>query len=217
VDDRPYRPATVFDFRWPLARGRAHALTGEVLGLLPVHPTFAGLRLLPAAEEQLDFLVAPDQRRRARAQRLEPAHRAAFAQDKPGTLRLGEAGKLLRPEVPQIEQSADLPARRSGDHQCVRRSKGLQPGSEVRRLADDLVLKAVRHTEVLIDEMRAAEAARLIAMNLPVAGEPRAAARLANLSDRLGNWAQMLAIANGWLRDRVGREPLLGWPISRIG
>jgi uncharacterized protein GlcG (DUF336 family) len=27
---RPYRPATVFDFRWPLARGRAHALTGEV-------------------------------------------------------------------------------------------------------------------------------------------------------------------------------------------
>jgi hypothetical protein len=35
VDDRPYRPATVFDFRWPLARGRAHALTGEVLGPLP--------------------------------------------------------------------------------------------------------------------------------------------------------------------------------------
>jgi ABC-2 type transport system permease protein len=30
---RPYRPATVFDFRWPLARGRAHGLTGEVLGL----------------------------------------------------------------------------------------------------------------------------------------------------------------------------------------
>ena len=34
------------------------------------------------------------------------------------------------------------------------------------------VLKAVRHTEVLIDEMRAAEAAHLIAMNLPLAGEP---------------------------------------------
>src|ERR1700726_1323439 len=31
---RPYRPATIFDFRWPLARGRAHALRGEVLGKL---------------------------------------------------------------------------------------------------------------------------------------------------------------------------------------
>jgi hypothetical protein len=32
---RPCRPATVFDFRRSHARVRAHALTGEVLGLLP--------------------------------------------------------------------------------------------------------------------------------------------------------------------------------------
>ena len=37
------------------------------------HPPFAALRLLPAAEQQLDFLVTPDERRRPRAQRLEPA------------------------------------------------------------------------------------------------------------------------------------------------
>jgi hypothetical protein len=78
------------------------------------------------------------------------------------------------------------------------------------------VLKAVRHTEVLIDKMRAAEAARLIAMNLPVAGEPGAAARLANLADRLGNWAQMLAIANGWLRDRVDKRERLVDAIARF-
>jgi hypothetical protein len=71
------------------------------------------------------------------------------------------------------------------------------------------VVKAFRHTEVLIDEMRAAEAARLVAMNLPVVHEPRASARLARLAARLGAWAQMLAIANGWLRARVEKgEPL---------
>ena len=78
------------------------------------------------------------------------------------------------------------------------------------------VLQAVRHTEVLIDEMRAAEAARLITMNLPVAGEPGAAARLADLADRLGNWAQMLAIANGWLRDRVEKRERLADAIARF-
>jgi WD40 repeat protein len=78
------------------------------------------------------------------------------------------------------------------------------------------VLKPIRHTEVLIDEMRAAEAARLITMNLPVAGEPGAGARLAQLAERLGNWAQMLAIANGWLRDRVEKRERLVDAITRF-
>ena len=78
------------------------------------------------------------------------------------------------------------------------------------------VLEAVRHTEVPIDEMRTAEAARLIAVNLPVAGEPGAAARLARLAGRLGNWAQMLAIANGWLRDRVENGERLADAIARF-
>ena len=64
--------------------------------------------------------------------------------------------------------------------------------------------------------MRAAEATRLIVMNLPVAGEPGAAARLAKLADRLGNWAQMLAIANGWLRTRVEKRERLADAIARF-
>ncbi len=56
------------------------------------HPSLAALRLLPAADEQLDFLLAPHERRLPRAQRLEPACLAAFAQDTPGALRLGKAG-----------------------------------------------------------------------------------------------------------------------------
>jgi TIR domain/NB-ARC domain len=78
------------------------------------------------------------------------------------------------------------------------------------------VLEAIQHTEVPIDEMRAAEAARLIAMNLPGVREAGAAARLARLADGLGNWAQKLAIANGWLRARVERHERLVDAIARF-
>jgi hypothetical protein len=56
---------------------------------------------------------------------------------------------------------------------------------------------------VAIDEMRTAEAAGLLSARLPGADEPKVAQRLATLAKRLGFWAQMLAVANGWLRDRV--------------
>jgi hypothetical protein len=36
----------------------------------------------------------------------------------------GKAGQRLRPEIGEIEQPADLPARRFGDDQRVRRSRG---------------------------------------------------------------------------------------------
>src|SRR5438876_2594007 len=44
-------------------------------------PAFAGLCLLPAAEQKLQLLLAPDQRRRAGSQRLEPARDLAPADD----------------------------------------------------------------------------------------------------------------------------------------
>jgi WD40 repeat protein len=78
------------------------------------------------------------------------------------------------------------------------------------------VLQAIPHTEVRIDEMRTAEATTLIAMNLPVVGEPGAAARLAALADRLGNWPQMLAIANSWLRVRVKKHERLTDSVARF-
>jgi hypothetical protein len=51
----------------------------------------AALRLLPAAQEQIDLLAAPDERRRAGAQRLEPALGGARAQRLPCRDGLGEA------------------------------------------------------------------------------------------------------------------------------
>ena len=106
------------------------------------HASFTALRLLPAADQQLDFLVTPDERRFPRAQCLEAAQHPALANNPPHRLRLGEAGQRLRPEIGEIEQPADLPARRFANDQRVPRSQGLQPGGEVRRLADDAALLA---------------------------------------------------------------------------
>ena len=81
--------------------------------------------MLPAAQQQLDFLVAPDERRLPRAQGLEAAQHPALANDPPRRLRLGKAGKRLRAEIGELEQPADLPARRFADDERVRRGKRL--------------------------------------------------------------------------------------------
>ena len=55
--------------------GLAHAR----LGGNQHHPSAAGLRLRPAAEQQIHLLVAADQRRGAGTQRLELAERAVLS------------------------------------------------------------------------------------------------------------------------------------------
>jgi hypothetical protein len=64
--------------------------------------------------------------------------------------------------------------------------------------------------------MRAQEAISLISANLPAAGIPAARGRLAGLAKRLGYWAQMLSIANGWILDRVFAGEPLGNAIGRF-
>ena len=104
------------------------------------HPSFAALRLLPAADQQLDFLLTTDERRLPRAQRLEAAQLPLSPMTRQARLRLRKPGKRLRTEIGEIEQPADLPARCFADDQRVRRGQALQPGGEVRRLADDPAL-----------------------------------------------------------------------------
>jgi hypothetical protein len=117
---------------------------------------------------------------------------------------IGEARLLL--VIDDVWREAQLRPFLRGGPNCVRLVTTRLP----------YVLQAVPHTEVRIDEMRAAEAASLIAMNLPVAGEPGAVARLAALAVRLKNWAQLLAIANGWLRARVEKRGRLADAIARF-
>ena len=91
---------------------------------------------MPAAGKQFDFLITTDERRGPRAQCLEAAQHPALADNPPRRLRFGKAGERLRPEIGEIEQPADLPARRFGDDKRVRHGERLQSGGEVRRLAD---------------------------------------------------------------------------------
>jgi hypothetical protein len=72
------------------------------------------------------------------------------------------------------------------------------------------------HTAIMVDAMQDAEALRLVAANLPDADSPATRVRLAALADRLGNWAQMLGMANSWMRERVAQGEPLGDAIARF-
>src|SRR5271166_913561 len=72
------------------------------------------------------------------------------------------------------------------------------------------------HIPIAIDEMRVAEALSLISKYLPGAGTSAVRIRLLALADRLGNWAQMLEITNGWMRARVSHGEGIGDAIARF-
>jgi WD40 repeat protein len=77
------------------------------------------------------------------------------------------------------------------------------------RIDSVLPSTALRHK---VDAMQASEALSLISAGLPPDETARERANLATLAARLGEWAQLLKIVNGFLRERVGkaREPLSG-------
>src|SRR5215470_2164590 len=101
------------------------------------YSAFARVRLLPAAQQQVELFVAPDQGCGLGAQGLKATEDLAFAEDAPGALRLSKAGERLRPEILDREQRADLPPGAVGDDQRAGGRQRLQPGGEVRRFADD--------------------------------------------------------------------------------
>lgn len=67
-----------------------------------------------------------------------------------------------------------------------------------------------------IDRMVAEDAVRLLSANLPMAGDPAVQRRLTALARRLGCWAQMLSIANGWIAGRIRRKEKLGDAVDRF-
>ena len=104
--------------------------------------TLAALGSLPAPEQQLDLLLAPNQRRLAAqgVQRLEAVLDRAFAEDTPGRHWFGKALRLDCAEVLVFEETAGQAVRALRDHHRVRLGKSLQPGGEVRRLTDHRLL-----------------------------------------------------------------------------
>ena len=125
------------------------------------HPPLAGFRLLPAPQQQIELFVATEERRRLRAQRLETAEDAAFSDNAPGALRFGKSGKLLRSEILDLEQGADLSARALGNDERVRWGQRLQPGSEVRRLTHNPAFLRGSRADQIADHDQAAGDAQM--------------------------------------------------------
>ena len=117
------------------------------------HLAFAALRLGPAPQQQFEFFFPPDERgQAARVQRLEAAFRRTRPQRRPGPRRPGDALEVLGPEVLQLEQIAEQPARALGDDDHVRFGDRLQARREVRRLADDAALLRLPRSDQVADD-----------------------------------------------------------------
>jgi hypothetical protein len=101
----------------------------------------AGLGARPTAQQQVDLLVAANQRRERRSvQGLEPVGDRIRTQYLPRWHRRGDVLDLDRAEVAVLEEIADEPARSRGDDNGTGLGQRLQPGGEVRSLAHNRLL-----------------------------------------------------------------------------
>src|SRR5262245_26019495 len=106
------------------------------------HPTFTLRGVSPPAQQQLDLLFTPEQRRQlGLVHRLEAALHAARPQHLPNLYRLRPSFQRERAEIAVIEVSAREPARaRANQHYPWLRQR-LQSRREVRRLTNDGLLR----------------------------------------------------------------------------
>ena len=119
------------------------------------HLAVAVLRPAPALQQHGQLVLTSDQWREALPMEgLEAAIGGAFALDPEGGDRLWETFDLGRAEVGQLEQTADQPPGRLADDDAAGRGQSLQPGREVRRLADHGALLRLALAHRLADHHR---------------------------------------------------------------
>src|SRR5271156_3063846 len=135
-------------------RGQARLADARLAGD-QYHPPFAGLRLLPAPQQEVELFVAADQRCGPRTQGLEAADDPALADHTPRRLWLGETGERLGTEILDLEQCADLSPGGVGNNQGARPGQRLQTGGEVWRLADDAALLRSTRADQIADDDKA--------------------------------------------------------------
>src|SRR5499433_252261 len=100
------------------------------------HPTFTLRGVSPPAQQQLDLLFTPEQRRQlGLVHRLETALHAARPQHLPNRYRLRPALQRERAEIAVIEVSSRESSRARADQHCPWLRKRLQARGEVRRVA----------------------------------------------------------------------------------
>ena len=116
---------------------------------LPV--AFLGAR--PATQQELDFLLASDERsQRGRAQCLEAALPQARPQHLPRAHCFGEALCLDATEIVKFEEVSDEAPRIRIDHQHAWPSQALQPSCEVWGLADHRLFLCSARPDQITDD-----------------------------------------------------------------
>ena len=125
------------------------------LGRDQYDPAVALARLTPAAQQQVEFFLATDEWRFARAQRLEAAGDAALAEHLPHLSGAGKALKVLPAEIAHLEQAADMPARRVRDDDRIGSGQTLQPSGEIWGLTNDRLLPRRTGAEQVADHDQA--------------------------------------------------------------
>jgi hypothetical protein len=124
--------------------GQQHDLTLAIFGLLP------------AAEQQSELPLTPDQRCQARClTRFETVLHPAWAKYLPGPYRLGQTLERVLTELGEVEQATDQAPRARRDHHAMRRRQRLQAGSEVGGLADHRTLLGLAGASQLADHDQA--------------------------------------------------------------
>jgi hypothetical protein len=118
---------------------------------MPGSPALAGLGLLPAPLQQRQLLVAPDERRAGRAQRLEAALGPALAQYPGGQDRRRQSLDRDRAEILVVEQPAGQPPRARSDHHRAGPGQCLQSRRKVRRLANDAAFACFSFNDQVAD------------------------------------------------------------------
>src|SRR5215472_912319 len=103
------------------------------------HATLSVFRVPVAPHQQLDFLVATDQRRGGPAQRLEPAINRAWPNHLPYWYRIGEAFYRHRAKCTAFEELANEPTGTAVYDHFVRLGQGLKPGRQIRSLTEHLM------------------------------------------------------------------------------
>ena len=102
---------------------------------------FAGLGFRPAPQQQFKLFFSSDEcSQAAGVHRLEAALDGTCPQHRESLHRPGDPLEVLWPEVSQLEEIAQQPARGLGNDDRVRLGDGLKARREVRRLADNIVL-----------------------------------------------------------------------------
>ena len=103
-----------------------------------------------SGEAAIRVLLPPDEGGQAgRVQGVKAAPHGTRPQRRPGPRRPGDALEVPGPEILQLEEIAEQPARAVGDDDGTRLGQSLQARREVRRLADDrLLLRGTRADQV---------------------------------------------------------------------